>query len=102
MGMRVKLLLTYDVLPEMQDEYYKFMTEELLLWIREQGLVLSDVWHTLYGDYPMRTVGLVAQDEVHLRQVLDSADWERLEARIQHFVVNYEKRVVPYRGGLQF
>lgn len=99
--MRVKLLLTYDVLPYMENEYYEFITNEFLQWTREQGLVLSDVWHTLYGDYPMRTIGLVAQDEEHLWQVLNSPSWELLEEHFQQYVTNYEKRVVPYKAGLQ-
>ncbi len=100
--MRVKLILTYDVLPRREDEYYEFMTSELLVWMQEQGLILSDVWHTLYGEYPMRMVGLVAQDEDHLNNVLRRPDWKALEERIQTYVTNYRRRVVPYRGKLQF
>jgi len=99
--MQVKLILTYDILETTEEQYYQFMTSEFLVWLQEQGLVLTDVWHTMYGDYPMRTVGLVAEDEADLAAVLDSAEWHEFESRLLEFVTNYERRIVPFRGDFQ-
>lgn len=99
--MRVKLLLTYDILAGTQEQYYHFMTSELLVWLQQQGLVLTDVWHTMYGDHPMRTIGMVAEDEEHLARILNSDEWEALEDRLLAYVTNYERRIIPFRGGFQ-
>ncbi len=99
--MRVKLLLFYDIRPGAEEQYYHFMSTEFLFWVHEQGLMLSDAWHTLYGSYPSRVIGLVAEDVHHLTRVLTSQEWAELEARMQDYVTNYQRRVIPYRGGFQ-
>ncbi len=99
--MRVKLLLSYDIRPGVEEQYYHFMSTEFLFWAHEQGLLLSDAWYTLYGPYPSRVIGLVAEDVRHLSQLLNSPEWAVLEARLQDFVTNYQRRVIPYRGGFQ-
>ncbi len=99
--MRVKLLLYYDILPGFEEQYYQFMGSEFLFWAHQQGLMLSDAWHTLYGPYPARVLGLVAEDKEHLARILNSPEWADMEARMRQFVTNYRLRVIPYRGGFQ-
>lgn len=99
--MRVKLLISYDIRPEKEDEYYQFISSEFLFWAHEQGLLLSDAWQTLYGPYPSRVLGLVAESEEAMERVLASPEWVELEARLQRLVYNYKRRVIPYKGGFQ-
>ena len=57
---RVKMLISYDVVPELQQAYYEFVLGELIPSAQQMGLVLSEAWHTAYGDYPIRLNGFVA------------------------------------------
>jgi hypothetical protein len=58
---------------------------------------MSGAWHTAYGEYPVRLVEFVADDQMALNEVLESPAWGRLEARLQEFVVNYSKKIVRLR-----
>jgi hypothetical protein len=45
----------------------------------------------------MRLVEFIAEDRDTLERVLDSTQWEQLEARLQSFVLNYSRKTVPLR-----
>jgi hypothetical protein len=50
----------------------------------------------------LRLTGFVANDRDRLEKILASEQFRDLEARLQDFVVNYRRRVVPSRGRFQF
>lgn len=99
----VKFILTYDIRPDIQDQYFQFMLGELAPKLQSLGLIMSGAWHTAYGDYPMRLVEFVAEDRATLDRVLETPTWEQLETRLQRYVENYGHKVVPLReGAFQF
>ena len=93
----VKFILTYDILPDVQETYFQFVLGELVPALQAQGLHMSGAWHTAYGDYPMRLVEFVADDRATVEAVLDSPAWEQLEERLKEFVVNYSHKIVRLR-----
>lgn len=93
----VKFLLTYDIRPEIQDQYFQFVLGEMVPTLQSMGLVMGGAWHTAYGQYPMRLVEFVAEDRATLERVLASPVWEDLESRLQRFVHNYGRKTVPLR-----
>lgn len=99
---RIKLLMSYDVVPELQQAYYEFVLGEMVPTAQSMGLVLSEAWHTAYGDYPIRLNGFVARDRTALDRVLSSPEWQQLEEKLKRFVTGYHRKVVPYREGFQF
>jgi hypothetical protein len=99
---KVKLLLTYDPLPERREAYFNYVLGEFMPALEHLGLKMSEVWHTAYGSYPLRLTGFVANDRDRLEKILASEQFRDLEARLQDFVVNYRRRVVPSRGRFQF
>jgi hypothetical protein len=99
---RVKMLMTYDVVPELQQAYYEFVLGEMIPTAQSMGLVLSEAWHTAYGDYPIRLNGFVARSRQELDRILASADWRQLEDKLRRFVNGYQRKIVPYREGFQF
>lgn len=94
---QVKLILTYDILPEALDSYYRFMLGELVPAVQKLGLYMNGAWHTAYGNYPIRLVEFIAEDRAALSAVLDSPAWEQLETRLQEYIFNYRKKVVRLR-----
>ncbi len=99
---RVKMLIEYDIVPELQQAYYEFVLGELIPSAQSLGLVLSEAWHTAYGDYPVRLNGFVARDKASLDRILAGSDWKQLEDKLKRFVTDYHKKIVPFRDGFQF
>ena len=94
---RVKLILTYDILPETQDRYYQYVLGEMVPAVQSMGLYMSGAWHTAYGEYPVRLIEFIADDQAALNDVIESPAWGRLETRLQEFVTHYSKKVVRLR-----
>ena len=99
---RVKMLMMYDVVPELQQAYYEFVLGEMIPSAQSMGLVLSEAWHTAYGEYPIRLNGFVARSKQELDRILASAEWQQLEDKLKRFVHGYQRKIVPYREGFQF
>lgn len=98
----VKLLLEYDIPDEVQDTYYRFVTGEFVPQVNRIGLELAEVWETVYGDYPRRLIVFVAADPETCALAVKSDKFQRLERKLQRFVKNYSKRIVPYTSQFQF
>lgn len=99
--MRSTMLLTYNVQPEMQEEYMQFMMNVFIPTLQTLGLENAGIWHTAYGDYPARLIVFVAEEGV-MRNALKDKRWENIEARLKECVTDYTRRVVPYEPGFQF
>jgi hypothetical protein len=98
----VKMLLTYDPMPERREAYFNYVLGEFVPTLEQMGLKMSEAWHTAYGAYPLRLAGFVASDRRTMDEVLASPAFVDLEARLQEFVVNYHRRIVPFLGRFQF
>lgn len=94
---RFKLILTYDIEPDVQDSYFQFMLGELVPAVQSMGLQMSGAWHTAYGEYPIRLVEFVADDYHTLASVLETRQWCDLERRLMGYVQNYRKKIVQLR-----
>ena len=99
---RVKLLMSYDILNDDEQAYYQYVLGEFLPKVQALGLIMTDAWHTAYGNYPARLISFVARDRAALNSILHLDEWKQLEERLQSFVAEYQIRVVPYRDRFQF
>ncbi len=98
----VKLLLSYDIQPELQERYYSFVTGEFVPQVNAIGLELAEVWDTAYGDYPRRLIVFVAHDMQSANEALNSERFKKMEKKLQRYVGNYSVRVVKYKPHFQF
>jgi len=98
----MKVLLSYDIIPETQETYYQFMLGELVPTVQSMGLGMAEAWHTAVGDYPLRLIAFVGENREQVDEVLDSEKWDELETRLQQYVTNYKRRTVPFRDRFQF
>ena len=98
----VKLLLTWDIAPEHEQDYFEFVLGEYVPGIQRLGLQPSDAWVTVYGGYPQILVGVVAASREEATKSLHSEEWINLHDKLSTFVQNYSCRIVPVRGGFQF
>lgn len=100
--MTVKLLMSWDIAPEHEQEYFEFVIGEWIPGIQRMGLEPTEAWATIYGEYPQIQVALLAPDLPEAQRVLSSGDWTRLRDQLFTFVKNYSYKVVPAKGGFQF
>jgi hypothetical protein len=99
---RYKLLITYDLVPQTQEEYYQFMLGEFVPTAQTLGLYMIQAWHTAYGDYPLRMAEFVAEDLDIIEDAIQSDEWQKMEERFQSYVTDYSQKIVHFRHGFQF
>ncbi len=100
--MAVKLIMTWDIAPEHEQEYFEFVVREFIPGVQRLGLELKDAWATVYGSRPQILVGAVLPTVVKAHQVMHSTEWKSLHNQLQDYVVNYTEKIVEARGGFQF
>ncbi len=98
----VKLIMTWDILPEHEQEYFEFVIREFIPGIQRLGWELTDAWATVYGNQPQILVGATLPTLNRARQLLASQEWGTLHTKLMDFVENYAQKIVPARSVFQF
>ncbi len=94
----VKLLLSFDPIPDKREEYFQYIMSILLPTMEFMGLKLCDSWHTAYGEHPLRLIGFLSPDASTLDSILSSDAFKELESELQNYVINYHRRVVAVQS----
>jgi hypothetical protein len=97
-----KLLITYNYLPGREMAYRRFMINQWLPAMQSLGLEPLEIFHTMWGDYPVRQISLYAPDLETLRRALHSREWEEWWRRLGHYVNELDYCIVPARPWFQF
>lgn len=100
--MAVKLIMTWDITPEREQEYFEFVVRDFIPGVQRIGFDLSDAWATVFGAQPQIMVGAVVPSVGEAQRLLNSPDWERLKNQLTDYVQNYSQKIVKARGGFQF
>ena len=98
----VKLIMSWDITPEQEQEYFEFVIREFLPGVQKMGFELSDAWATVYGEEPQIMVTAVLPDSTNARLLLLSDEWVSLHNRLMDYVENYNQKLVTARGGFQY
>jgi hypothetical protein len=97
-----KLLLTWDVQPGQEENYFDFVTKELYPGLMKLGMKPTDSWFTVYGENaPQVTLGWVAKSSDVIRSALHSPEWAELHGQLTDLVHNYRQRIVRATGFFQ-
>ena len=99
--MAVKLLMTWDIKPEHEQEYFEFVIREFIPGIQRLGAELTDAWATIYGGGPQIMVGALLPSMNRARQLLSSSEWELLYNQLVDFVQNFDQKIIEAHGGFQ-
>ena len=99
--MSVKLLMTWDIIPGREQEYFEFVVREFIPEMQGMGLEPSDAWFTLYGDQPQIMAAANMPTLAELESIMNSSEWESLTNRLLDYVENYEYKIVQSRAGFQ-
>jgi hypothetical protein len=97
----VKLLMTWDILPGREQEYFEFVVRDFIPGMQRLGLEPNDAWFTMYGDQPQILVGGQMASINSLQRVLNSSDWQTLTQHLLDYVENFDYKVVQARSGFQ-
>ncbi len=97
----VKLIMTWDINPEHEQDYFEFVIREFIPGVQRLGCDLSDAWATVYGEQPQIMVSAVISSLNRARQIISSQGWKDLNLKLMDFVHNYEIKVIPAKNGFQ-
>lgn len=97
----VKLLMTWDILPGKEQEYFEFVVREFVPGIQRLGIQPTEAWYTTYGRRPQILTGGVMNDAAAMRTALSSDEWKKLRDRLLEFVTNFDWKVVRATTGFQ-
>ena len=99
--MAVKLLMTWDILPGREQDYFEFVVRDFVPGLQSLGMEPSDAWYTMYGNQPQIMTAAQIENMSTLEHVLESADWGNLKESLLDYVENFELKVIPARSGFQ-
>jgi hypothetical protein len=97
----VKLIMTWDITPGREQEYFEFVVREFIPQVQQLGMELKDAWLTMYGDQPQIMASAQMSDLTSMQGILDSKEWQGLINRLLDFVENYQYKIVPAKTGFQ-
>ncbi|HNS63656.1 MAG TPA: hypothetical protein PLS77_08135 [Anaerolineaceae bacterium] len=98
----VKLIFTWDIAPDREQDYFEFMVREFIPGVQRLGFELTDAWATVYGSQPQIMVGVVLPSISKARQVMRTSEWNSLYNKLLDHVVNFSSKIVEARRGFQF
>ena len=99
--MTVKLLMTWDILPNQEQEYFEFVISEFIPEIKELGIRPVDLWYTMYGEQPQIMVAAKIQSQAALNVAMATKEWQRLFDNLMRLVDNFTYKVIPSKSGFQ-
>ncbi len=99
--MAVKLLMTWDILPGREQEYFEFVVRDFIPGMQRLGLEPSDAWFTMYGEKPQIMTSAQMPTLATLSQVLESQEWADLSKLLMDYVEDFNYKIVPARAGFQ-
>lgn len=99
--MAVKLLMTWDIIPGREQEYFEFVVRDFVPGMQKLGLEPSDAWFTMYGPQPQIMAGALMPTLSSMEQALDKDEWKTLVNQLLDYVTNYQYKIVQARGGFQ-
>ena len=97
----VKLLMSWDIKPGRDSEYFEFVVREFVPGITRLGLQPTEAWFTIYGDRPQVLTGGITDDMDSMQRILGSDEWGSLHEKLLEMVTNYRQKIVRATGSLQ-
>lgn len=99
--MAVKLLMTWDIIPGREQEYFEFVVREFIPGMQRLELEPVDAWFTVYGNQPQIMTGAQMPSLAALERILASEEWKSLINKLMDYVEDYQYKIVPARPGFQ-
>lgn len=102
MDNKAKLIMTWDIAPNREQEYFEFLVRDFIPGIQSLGFEIQEAWATAYGERPQVQVGAVMPDASQIRDTLYTNDWIKLHSELMDVVEHYDHKIVTARTRFQF
>ena len=99
--MPVKLIMSWDINPEHEQDYFEFVINEFIPGVQRLGLEPIEAWATIYGAYPQIQVSVLAPNVPGVERVMTSTSWDELRQKLFKFVSNFSYKIIPAKAGFQ-
>ncbi len=97
----VKLLMTWDIRPGKESEYFEFVVQEFAPKLIRLGIQPTEAWYTVYGDAPQILTGAVTEDRKTMDAILKGEEWQALHDKLLTYVNNFTYKIVTAAGNFQ-
>ncbi|MDY7039991.1 MAG: hypothetical protein SVX38_03930 [Chloroflexota bacterium] len=97
----IKLLLTWDIKPGQEADYFDFVYKKFGPKLIEMGIQITEAWYTAFGSGPQILIGGVVDTSEKLSSILDSEEWSELYEELSRYIINFNRRVVRATGRFQ-
>jgi len=94
-GVKVKLLMSWDIRPGLETAYFNFVVHEFAPAMGRLGLKPIEAWYTVYGEAPQILTSAEADDQATMERILQNAEWQRLKQKLLTYVLHFRQKVVP-------
>lgn len=92
--MGYKLMMSWDVKPGHDQQYFEFIVREWVPGISKLGLEPREMWYTAYGGGAQINTSATTEDLPTMRDILESEEWADLHASLLEHVEGYTHKVV--------
>ena len=99
--MAVKMLMTWDILPGREQEYFEFVVRDFIPGLQRLGMQPTDAWYTYYGNRPQILAAVLMNSLQIMSDVLSSRGWDDLHNQLMDYVENFNYKIVHARNGFQ-
>ena len=99
---KYKLIMQYDINQATHEVYYQFVIGEFVPTLQGMGLYMLQVYHTAYGQYPVRQIEFVAENLETIRNAMNSEAYKKVYGKLQGYISNYSHKIVTFRDAFQF
>jgi len=97
----VKLLMSWDIRPGRESEYFEFVVREYAPSLMRLGMQPTEAWYTIYGEGPQILTGVVTEDLNSMQEILSSEEWSELLSKLNQYVTNFRQKIVKATGRFQ-
>jgi hypothetical protein len=97
----VKLLMTWDIRPGKESEYFEFVVQEFAPKLVRLGVQPTEAWYTVYGNAPQILTGAVTEDRKTMDAILNGEEWQALRDKLLNYVSNFNYKIVTATGNFQ-
>src|SRR5579859_1694547 len=92
--MQVKLIMSWDIKQNRDQEYFEFVVREFAPGIARLGLQPTEAWFTVFGKRPQIMMGGTTEDFETMKGLLDTKEWAELHEKLMQYVTNYQQKII--------
>lgn len=99
--MSAKILMRWNVEAETDSEYFEFLVHEFIPGLNKLGVLEIQVWYTQYGECEQKLASGITKSMDDMKRILKSKEWDTLIEKLNGYVSDFSKKVVPATNGFQ-